>query len=102
MKINGKDIKFEFTIGAKCDYIQYCSDNPDALQFSANLYKALYMNRAYAENHEGAETVTVEELRRLKAYAYEELMAEVKAAEEADSRRTVETQEKKENVKQKS
>ena len=95
MKINGKEINFEYTIGAFCDYSDYCADNPDVSLARANAYKALYMNRAYAQAHEGAETVTIEEIMNLPFSVYAELREAMKQAEEEGNKRSVETVEKK-------
>lgn len=101
MKINGKDIHFEYTIGAFCDYSDYCAQNTEVSLARASMYKALYMNRAYAEMHEGADTVTIEEIMRLPMDDYPVMLAEVKAAEDAGKKQTVETVEKKQEESKK-
>ena len=99
MKINGKEIMFEYTIGAMCDFNDYCAKNPDVSLARAQVYKALYMNRAFTQAHEGAESITLDELMHLPGGLYTQLMAEVKAAESAGNERTVETVEKKQDEK---
>ena len=95
MKINGKDIRFEYTIGAFCDYSDYCAAHPDVSMIRAEMYQALFMNRAYAELHPGAETVTLEEMMHLPQADFAELAKEIKSAEAAGSKRSVESVEKK-------
>lgn len=99
MKINGKEINFLYTIGAFCDYSDYCAANPQVSLARANAYKALFMNRAYARAHEGAETITIDEIMDLPFSEHEELLTTMKQAEEAGNRRSVETVEKKREEK---
>ena len=99
MKINGKEINFEYTIGAFCDFSDYCAAHPEVSLARANAHKALYMNRAYAQAHEGAETVTIDEIMNLPYSVYAELLATMKQAEEEGSKRSVETVEKKQEEK---
>jgi len=98
MKINGKDINFAYTIGAYCDFSDYCAGHPEVSLARASVYKALYCNRAYVQMHEGADTITLEEVMALPQDKYNELMAEVKKAEDSGSKRSVETVEGKKNV----
>lgn len=95
MKVNGKEIGFAYTIGAYCDINDYVVANPDVSAATANLHKAVFMNRAYNDMHGSSDEITVEELRKLPIRDMEELLAEMKAAEQAGSARTVETEEKK-------
>lgn len=97
MIINGKEINFEYTIGAFCDYSDYCVENPDVSLTRAAMHKALAMNRAYAQAHEGAETISIDEIMSLPYSKFAELMAEIKQAENAGSARSVESVEKKQN-----
>ena len=99
MKINGKEINFSYTIGVFCDYSDYCAANPQVSLARANVYKALYMNRAYARAHEGAETITIDEITDLPFSKHEELLEAMKQAEEAGNKRSVETVEKKREEK---
>lgn len=99
MKINGKEINFTYTIRVFCDYSDYCAANPKVSVARANVYKALFMNRAYARAHEGAETITVDEIMDLPFSEHEELLAAMQQAEEEGNRRSVETVEKKREEK---
>lgn len=91
MKIHDKEVGFLFTVGAFCDYNDYVVKNPEVSIATANLYKAELMSRAYSKVHEGAEPVTVEELRSLMMYELDDVLKAVKAAETEGSKRTVET-----------
>lgn len=91
MKINGKEVGFVYTVGAFCDYNDYVVKNQDVSVATANLYKAEIMSREYAKTHEGAETITVEELRGLMVYELKEVIDAIDAAEKAGTARTVET-----------
>ena len=93
MKIHDKEVGFLYTVGAFCDYNDYVVKNPEVSVATANLYKAELMSRAYAKVHkdDGAEPVTVNELRELMLYELEDVLNAVKAAETAGSKRNVET-----------
>lgn len=97
MKINGKEIGFEYTIGAFCDFSDYCASNPEVSMARAQMYKALFMNRAYTETHEGAEAITIDEIMHLSQGDYAALMDAIKKAEDAGKKRTVETVDTKKN-----
>lgn len=97
MKINGKEIKFEYTIGAMCDYNDHIAKNPNISLARAQVYEALYMNRAYTQAH-GGDEVTLEEIMSLPGSMYHNLMEEVKAAKDEGNERSVEAVEKKQNV----
>lgn len=95
MIINGKDIRFAYTVGAYCDINDYVVANPDVSLATANLQKAMIMNRAYNEMHGSSDSVTIQELRQLPFGELETLLAEIKEAEEAGNKRLVEVEEKK-------
>lgn len=91
MKIHDKEVGFLYTVGAFCDYNDYVVKNPEVSVATANLYKAEIMSRAYAQVHEGAEPVTVDELRSLMVYELQDVLEAIKAAEVEGSKRNVET-----------
>lgn len=99
MKINGKEINFALSIGAYCDFNDWCVANSEKSIARANVYKALCMNRAYAQAHEGADTITEEELMNLPQYMYTALLDELKKAEDEGNRRSVQSVEKKQNAR---
>lgn len=100
MTINGKEINFEYTIGAYCDFMDYCAEHPDVSMARASVYKAIFMNKAYVSLH-GGETITVEEIMKLPHTEILMLIDAVKAAEAAGEKRSVETKDvkKKDNRK---
>lgn len=91
MKIHDKEVGFLYTVGAFCDYNDYVVKNPEVSVATANLYKAEIMSREYSKVHDGAEPITVEELRSLMVYELQDVLDAVKAAETAGSKRNVET-----------
>ena len=91
MKIHDKEVGFLYTVGAFCDYNDYVVANPEVSVATANLYKAAIMSKEYAKVHEGAEPVTVDELRSMMVYDLQEVLDAVKAAEVAGTKRNVET-----------
>lgn len=91
MKIHDKEIGFLYNVGAFCDYNDYVVAHPDVSVATAELYKAEIMSREYAKANQGAEVITVDELRNLMIYELKDVRDAVKAAEDAGSKRTVET-----------
>lgn len=91
MKIHDKEIGFLYNVGAFCDYNDYVVAHPDVSVATAELYKAEIMSREYAKANQGAEVITVDELRSLMIYELKDVRDAVKAAEDAGSKRTVET-----------
>lgn len=91
MKIHDKEIGFLYNVGAFCDYNDYVVAHPDVSVATAELYKAEIMSREYAKANQGAEVITVDELRSLMLYELKDVRDAVKAAEDAGSKRTVET-----------
>ena len=95
MIINGKERGFAYTVGAWCDINDYVVANPDVSAATANLHKAVIMNRAFNDANGIDDGLTIEELRKLPASVMFELLDEIKKAETEGSARTVETEEKK-------
>lgn len=91
MKIHDKEVGFLYNVGAFCDYNDYVVAHPDVSVATAELYKAEIMSREYAKANQGAEVITVDELRSLMIYELKDVRDAVKAAEDAGSKRTVET-----------
>lgn len=101
MIINGKERKFAYTVGAWCDINDYVVANPDVSAATANLHKAVIMNKAYNDANGIDDSLTLEELRKLPASVMFEMLDEIKQAEAEGSTRTVETEEKKQKNEQK-
>lgn len=93
MKINGKEIGFLYTVGAFCDYADWCVSNPKASTMSAALVKIECMTRAYADANGTKDYLTVAELRKMLPYELTEIIAESKKAEDAGNKRQIETDE---------
>lgn len=93
MQIKGKEIGFLYTVGAFCDYADWCVANAKASTASAELVKAEYMSRAYAEANGTKDIITVKELRSIMPYELTEIMAEVAKAEKAGRERQIDTEE---------
>lgn len=95
MKINGREVGFLYTVGVFCDINDYVVANPDVSAATAELEKAVFMNRAYNQVHGIEDGLTVEELRACPLYVLAELREAMKKAEEEGLQRSVEAQEKK-------
>lgn len=91
MKIHDKEVGFLYTVGAYCDYNDYVVANPEVSINTGRLHLAVIMSREYARIHPEAEPITIEELRDLMVYEYQEVFDAVKAAETAGTKRKVET-----------
>lgn len=90
MKIRDKEIGFLYTVGVYCDYNDYVLANPSVSVATAGLYKAEIMSRAWAKAHDGADVITVDDLRDLMVYELKDIMDAVDAAEKEGTKRLVE------------
>lgn len=95
MKVNGKEVGFLYNVGVYCDFNDWCVANGSASVASAELVKAEYMSRAYAKKNGIDDFITVPELRDLMVYELKDVLEAVKQAEEAGSKRRIETVESK-------
>lgn len=98
MIINGREIHFAFTVGSYCDLSDYVVANPDVSTATANLHKAVFMNRAYNQQHGIDDEVTIDELRSLPGPDFALLKDELDKAEKEGAARTVEAVEKKQKA----
>ena len=91
MKINGREVGFLYTVGAHCEFSEYCIQHPNAPIATAEMYKAVAMNKAYnsANGIEGG--LTIEELQGLMMYEWNDIRDEMKRVEKECSTRQVET-----------
>lgn len=94
MTINGREVNFLYTVGAWCDINDYVVENPDVSAATANVHKAVIMNREYNLANGLTDHLTIEEIRSLPAVVMFEVLDEIKQAEERGSKRTVEAEEK--------
>lgn len=100
MTINGKEINFEYTIGAYCEFMDFCAEHPDVSLARASVVKAVAMNKAYVGLH-GGDTITIDEIMLLPQTDFMALLDAIKAAEDTGAKRSVETKDvkKKDNRK---
>lgn len=98
MKVNGREVHFAFTVGSYCDLSDYVVANPDVSTATANLHKAVFMNRAYNQQNGIDDELTIEELRSLPGPDFALLKAELDKAEKEGAARTVEAVEKKQKT----
>lgn len=96
MKINGREIGLLYTVGAHLDFNDWVVLHQKASMATANMQRAIACHRAYLESEGSDEKpITVEEIRRLPKYVYDELIEETMKAVEAGSKREVELAEQK-------
>lgn len=93
MKINGRDVHFAYTIGAKCDFEDWYVMHENSSVSTAIVERALIMNRAWINaNNPKEKPLTREELRNLPANEFDALAAALDVQEKKDSRQTVEAE----------
>lgn len=90
MIINGKEYKFFYSVWAHCELNDWIVKNPNSSYASAMVQKALIMSKAYADTN-GGPVLSAKELMKLPKVVFDELVAEMDAAEKRDSERTVES-----------
>lgn len=93
MDINGKEVNFFYSVGARCEYEEYCINHPKASVTRAIINKAIIMNRAYNVANGITGGITEKELMALPNERFEELALAIDAQEKKDSGITVETEE---------
>lgn len=93
MIINGKEIRFLYSIGARCNYEEYCINHPKVSVTRAIVNKAIIMNRAYNDANGTTDTVSEREILSLPNRELEKLAVELDEQEKADSAITVEVEE---------
>ena len=94
MEIKGKEVKFFYSVGARCEYEEYIIAHPKVSVSRALVNKAIIMNRAYnrANGINGGD-ITEKELLELPNAQFEEMALDLDAQEKKDSGITVETEE---------
>ena len=90
MTINGKEYGFFYSIWAHCELNDWIVKHPNSSYASAMVQKALIMSKAYADAH-GGPVLTSKDLMHLPKVIFDDLCAEMDAAEKRDSERTVES-----------
>lgn len=101
--LNGRELRFFYSVGARCDISEWIIKHGGVHQVSADLltvFQAVAMNRAYiVANKTGEKPVTEEELRNLPAAEFAKLAEAVDKQTRIDSGLTVEVEEVKKNEK---
>lgn len=95
MNINGKEIHFFYSVGARCEYEEYCIANPKVSVTRAIIHKALIMNKAYNKANGITDNITEAEIMSLSNGEFSVLAKEIDEQEKKDSAVTVEAEEKK-------
>lgn len=97
MIINGRDVKFFYSVGAHCEFDDFIIANPSVSTTTARIREAVILNRAYHEKHPEDKTapLTEKEIRLLPNAILGQLVEAVAAQELADSEVTIEIEEPK-------
>lgn len=93
MLINGKEVKFYFSIWAKTEWDNYILANKEKAISFAMMQLAFIMNEAAIRAGMGGEKLVPEDLEDLPARVYDQITEELKAQMDADSATTIETKE---------
>lgn len=93
MLINGKEVKFYFSIWAKTEWDNYILANKEKAISFAMMQLVFIMNEAAIRAGMGGEKLVPEDLEDLPARVYDQIIEELKAQMEADSATTIETKE---------
>lgn len=93
MNINGRDVKFYYSVGAFCSYNDWAVLHPKVSSSTANIILAVAMNAAWHEAHPEDESkpLAEDEIRALPVSDYFLLMQEVQKQQKTDMAATVET-----------
>lgn len=94
MQINGREIRFAYTVGAYLNISDALSKNQNLSLTRSKLIITLEMSKAYCKIH-GGEPLKEEEITDLPAYVLEELMEAAEAQRKIDMKQTVEAKEPK-------
>lgn len=95
MDINGREVKFFYSIGARCDFEEFCAKRGSIPETIARIHEAVFLNKAYHEAHPEDKTapLTVDEVKKLPNSEYEKLVETIARQELEDSELTVEAEE---------
>ena len=91
MKVREKEIGFLWNVGAFCDYSDWFVANKGRSGATAEMVKAEYMSRAYAEANGTKEFLTVADQRKLMPYEFEEIIKSTRQAQAEGEKRQIET-----------
>lgn len=91
MLLNGKEIKFCFSIWAKCKLADWIVANPNLSTFTGVMQKALIMNEAAIKAGLGGERLSPEDFEVLPGSAFTEIQEEIDRQEQEDCKISIET-----------
>lgn len=91
MLLNGKEIKFFYSIWAHCEIGDWIIANQKASNFHGVMQKALIMNEAAIKAGMGGERLTPEDFEDLPGSAFFEIKAEIDRQEQEDCKISIET-----------
>lgn len=94
MLLNGKEIKFYYSIWTHCEYMDYLVSHKEVSIPRAIMQKALIMNEAAIKAGMGGERLTIDDFEDLPGSAFEEIKAEIDKQEQVDCKVTVEAKSK--------
>lgn len=95
MLLNGKEIKFYYSVWAHCEFSDYLVSHQEVSEARAFMQKALTMNEAAIKAGMGGDRLTPDDFEILPGSAFLEIMSEMTAQEKKDTARLVETKETK-------
>ena len=91
MLLNGKEIKFFYSVWAHCELADWMVANPKLSTFRGLMQKALIMNEAAIKAGMGGERLSPEDFEDLPGSAFVEIQEEINRQEQEDCKISVET-----------
>ena len=91
MLLNGKEIKFFYSVWAHCELADWMVANPKLSTFRGLMQKALIMNEAAIKAGMGGERLSPEDFEDLPGSAFVEIQEEINRQEQEDCKISIET-----------
>ena len=91
MLLNGKEIKFFYSVWAHCELADWMLANQNLSTFRGIMQKALIMNEAAIKAGMGGERLSPEDFEDLPGSAFVEIKAEIDRQEQEDCKISIET-----------
>lgn len=91
MLLNGKEIKFYYSVWAHCELMDWIVEHKEASIPRGVMQKALIMNEAAIKAGMGGERLSPEDFEDLPGSAFVEIKAEIDRQEQEDCKISVET-----------
>jgi hypothetical protein len=91
MLLNGKEIKFYYSVWAHCELMDWIVEHKEASIPRGVMQKALIMNEAAIKAGLGGERLSPEDFEDLPGSAFVEIKAEIDRQEQEDCKISVET-----------